>query len=55
MSSIDGKTIAYAALVIAIVAMGYNFVSPGPKGPEGPQARASQKTHRKTSNVIVPS
>ncbi len=37
MSSIDGKTIAYAALVIAIAAIGYNLISPGPQGPEGPQ------------------
>lgn len=37
MSNVDGKTIAYAAIVLAIVAIGYNLVSPGPQGPEGPQ------------------
>jgi len=37
MSSIDGKTIAIAALVIAIAAIGYNLITPGSQGPEGPQ------------------
>ena len=37
MSSIDGKTIAIAALVIAIAAIGYNLITPGTQGPEGQQ------------------
>jgi len=40
MSSIDGKTIAIAALIIAAAALGYGLFVPGsqgPAGPEGPQ------------------
>lgn len=40
MSSIDGKTIAIAALIISAAALGYGFFVPGsqgPAGPEGPQ------------------
>ena len=40
MSSIDGKTIAIVALIIAAAALGYGLFVPGsqgPAGPEGPQ------------------
>lgn len=37
MSGLEPRTIALAALVIAVVALGYGFISPGPQGPEGPQ------------------
>jgi hypothetical protein len=33
----DSKTIAIIALLIAVIALGYNFISQGPAGPEGPQ------------------
>jgi len=35
LSGIDSKTIAFIAIVIAIIALGYGFISPGPAGPEG--------------------
>jgi len=36
MSNVDSRTIAIAAIVIAILAIGYGVLSPGPQGPEGP-------------------
>jgi hypothetical protein len=36
MSNVDSKTLAIAAIVIAILAIGYGIISPGPQGPEGP-------------------
>ena len=37
MSGIDSKTLAIVAIVIAVLAIGYGVISPGPQGPEGPQ------------------
>ncbi len=36
MSGTDAKTLAIAAIVIAVLAIGYGVISPGPQGPEGP-------------------
>ncbi|MBL7078866.1 hypothetical protein ISS39_00945 [Candidatus Bathyarchaeota archaeon] len=36
MSNVDSKTLAIAAIVIAILAIGYGVLSPGPQGPVGP-------------------
>lgn len=36
MSSIDGRTLAIAAIIIAIAALGYGILVPGSAGPEGP-------------------
>jgi hypothetical protein len=36
MSGIDGKTLAIAAIIIAIAALGYGMFIPGSAGPEGP-------------------
>ncbi len=35
MSGTDAKTLAIAAIVIAVLAIGYGVISPGPQGPEG--------------------
>jgi thiosulfate dehydrogenase len=37
MSGIDSKTLAIVAIVIAVIALGYGVIIPGPEGPEGPQ------------------
>lgn len=37
MSNNNSTMIAAAAIVIALIAIGYNFISPGPMGPEGIQ------------------
>lgn len=36
MSGIDSKTIAIVALILAVVGLGYGYLSPGPVGPQGP-------------------
>ena len=36
MSNVDSKTLAIAAIVIALLALGYGVISPGGQGPEGP-------------------
>lgn len=36
MSNGNANTIAIAAIVIAVIALGYNFVAQGPEGPQGP-------------------
>jgi hypothetical protein len=40
MSGTDAKTLAIAAIAIAVLAIGYGIISPGPEGPEGPQGPA---------------
>lgn len=37
MSGTDSKTLAILAIVIAVIGLGYGFISSGPAGPEGPQ------------------
>ena len=37
MSGIDSKTLAIAAIVIAVLALGYGVITPGKEGPQGPQ------------------
>ncbi len=38
MTNVDSKTLAIAAIVIAILALGYGVISPGSQGPAGPSA-----------------
>jgi len=37
MSGIDSKTFAILAIVIAVAALGYGIITPGPEGPQGLQ------------------
>ena len=42
MSGIDSKTLAIAAIAIAILALGYGVMTPGSEGPQGIQGIPSE-------------